>query len=539
MTNVLKEVFLHDYFMLDAVVGGHIDHGSLFRVLSDIYCLSAEEVKGLFELTESDAVKEIATEGDYNRYKRIKQYNSMIGYDRGATEAEDAMISIKGAALTAAAACDMAAGPEKAWLNVIKNLMDEAQKGKILALRILGVLQSEGITVEKNVSDGTNNLLKATRWGDFPSALALMKYSQIDKNLLATYLNACVKDTPYEFLSGIAAEKYGATDCGRSDEISLIRRAFGTGKAKPDVFDPSVAKIAFCETMKLKCKENVILSGSKEMIAEACDLPLGIRFGEIVVEESAFDTAVINRKGEKEGIVRALGNSDLRGRKGFRPLCVCSDSEFVLDAYEAAICNSLSDTHVERIEVADLREQNLELTKNNVFLRGLSERKNNAFLLVFKGDISDGLVEHIMGIVRSENRRKFCLNVPSVSLDLSSVLPICVCDCENARKLEDYVDLVELSEVAAEEKPAVVRAIVEKRGRFYGLGEVTVSEEAMDRICALSAEEAGKTIDAVLRGHRVKNGVIELNAEMLGPYLKNKNGANNSYGFGGIIDESK
>lgn len=539
MFNILTETFLYEYFLNDAILGAFYDREYLFYRLADIFCIPEKEISELFYETESSAVKGVSSEGDFNRYKRIRQYNELIGNEQDYSETENLLIAIKGDAIITATKYGMKATEESTETLVVKSLTGGAQIGNVIALRMLGILQCEGIVVAKDKLGGIGNLKKAVQWGDIPATLVMLKYSETNKAEIFKMLNSAVKDTPYEFMTFIAEDKYGASaDEEFSEEVLLIKQAVSVNKLKQDVYDPMYARLIYSEAIGIKDKEKILFSENKEMLSETCDLPLRLKFADIAVNEAAIEKLPINRENERKSVVQGLYGSDIRALDMFRPICLCSDSEYVLETYISAVCEALKSTNIDRIEVGELREYDFEPTKNNVFIRGLNERKNNAYILVFSGEVSDAAIELTKTVLRSDKRRKFRLHHPAITLDLSSVLPICVCDKENAKKLKNFVELIELAPVQTEEKPSIINDILEKKKWIYAISELTVSNEVVDKLRSLSVETADRIIDKVIRENRRKGKTLELDIDMVKPYF-NKRTSGNAYGFGGEINESK
>ncbi|MGN1103980.1 MAG: hypothetical protein ACI4QI_03810, partial [Candidatus Coproplasma sp.] len=502
MFNRLTEIFLNEYFLADAMLGEFYERERLFAVLSRLFCLPEGEEKRLFELTRSEAVCEITTEDGFKRYKRIKQYNQLVGNDCGYTPYEEQLIAIKGNAITIAGKYSLIAARESTSTLVIKTIMDGAENGNVAAMRTLGILKCEGLLVERDICGGVSQLTKAMQWGDVTATLAMFAYSDRDKTQLLKILNASVKNTPYEFLPRIIAQRYGVSEEECDREVLLIRQAINTNRLSKDTFDPMYARLIFSEAIGIKDKERILFSENKETISETCDLPLRLKYGDITVDEDAFTRILSGRDEEKTEVIRALYYSDLRFSDSFRPMCLCSDSEYVLERYVSAIRDALRPAHIERIEVGELRDFDFEPTKNSVFVRGLNENKNNVHLLVFKGEISDAAIELTKVVLKSEKRRKFHLYRPALTLDLSGVLPICICDRENAQKIKNLVEIIELDSVKSSEKPAAIDEIVERICSFYKLDGVTLAGDVTQRLCALPVESAEKVLDKAVRENR-------------------------------------
>ena len=381
-------------------------------------------------------------------------------------------------------------------------------------------------------------LTKAMRWGDIFSALVMLGYSEKDRSETLRILNSSAENTPFGFFLPLAEKKYGVSADGSNEKVMLVRKAIAAKKLKRDVYDPLYARLLFSDLIGLKEKERIIFSESREPVSETCDLPLYLPAGEIPVDESAFANMAIRRDAERDKILRGLRNEDLRTVDSFRPLCLCSESGLVLDLYESVLSEALKAAHIERIEVGKLKELDVEATKSNVFVRGLCEQMPNVYLLVFKGDVSDTAVEYVKTILKSDGRRRFRMKYPTVTIDLSSVLPICICDKKNAKKIGDCVDTVFVEPVKNEEKGETIRAILHKKKSTYFITELTLTDGAEERLRALSPENAESVLDRVIREYRVRGEALEINADMVRMFDAMDDGKT-VFGFGGTINESR
>lgn len=539
MFNGLTENYLYQYFLAEAVLGEFNDAQNLFAVLGKIFCFTDEKISSLFNLTQSEAVMEVNTEEGFKRYKRIKQYNALVGNRSGYTKDEEQLIAIKGNAIVSAVKYGLDAGREATRTQVADVLLGGAENGNVAALRIVGILKCEGILVEKDIVGGVAQLTKAMQWGDLTATLAMFAYSDVDKFQLFKVLNASVKNTPCEYLPKIVADCYGVIAEGCDKEVLLVRKAVNANKLNKDTFDPMYARLIFSRAIGIKDKERIVFSENKESVCEACDLPLHLKYADIIVDEDAIGDVPLNRQDEFNSVICGLYGSDLRALDSFRPICISCDSDYVTERYLSAIERVLPTAHIERVTVGELREYDLQPTPNNVFVRSLNEKMSNVWLLIFKGEISEEVLEAVTAVLKSEKRRKFQLYHPAVCLDLSPVLPICICDGGNARKIKNLVETIAIAPVKAIEKPDALAEVIERKRTDYGIGEVTFTDEVTERLCTIPIESAEKVIDKVLRQNRRVSQTLRIDMDTVKPHLDRATGANNTYGFGGVIDESK
>lgn len=541
MLDILSEMVLYEYFIYQSIIG-HNDYEKkkLFSFLCDIFCVDEVNLRCLYEVAESENIKDISTADDYKRYQRIKQFILIDNDKKYYSDIEDAIIGIKGKAILTVSKFGMCAESEWTQAFTAQTVIDNAERGNIIALRVCGVLKSEGIFLKRDKKGGKQLIDNAMLWADIPSCLAMLKYSLSDRKRILSILNSAVENTPYEFIMDTVAKKYGFNDKKEYDETTLfIKKAFYSDTLTRETFDNIYARIIKSEVISLEDKKKLVLSCEKQIISEACNLPLCLQYGEIKIYKSAFDKLILQRENEKEDILSYLYCNDLRNTKTYRPLCICSSSEYTLNIYELAIKKALMSANIERIEISELKRADLEATKNNVFIRGIDEQKANVFIMSFKGDIYDDDFRFAKSFLRNENRSRFRLHYPSLSIDLSSVLPICVCDKENAKRLKDVVDIIEIQPIKKEEIVCVIKDVLSKKIANYSMkGKITFSDEVIESLTTLPIEKAETMIDKIIYLNRNKDNVINLNNENIKPFLTKDVSEEKVFGFRGTTNEN-
>lgn len=531
MYSNIIEMFLYEYFSFDVILGDFCNRKELFFALSELFWLQKKETESLFEGCESQSVKDINSVNEYYRFKRIQQYNLYVGRDSLYPEKQEKLIAIKGMAIVDVKN-SLKTNEKSTKMTVVKTLMSNAEKGSVLALKILGIMQCAGIVLSKDKENGIKNLKKAMRWGQVTATLAMLKYSDVDKVKILKILHSAVKSTPYEFLQDLAESRCKVSCNGEySQEILLLKKVINASQVNKDIYNPIYERTIFSEVLDIKDREQIVFS--RELLSVAKDLPLCLQFNDISIDGSCVEKFSIAREDEMGEIINCLSNNDLRTIDTYRPICISSNSDYVLKSYISIIPQILVNTHVEVIDVAELSEADFELTKDNVFIRGLKENTNNVYILVFKGDVSNDTIELVQNILRSDKRSKFRLKLPPIGIDLSSVLPICICDRDNARRLGNYVKQIEILPIQGNEKKSVIDDLLNKKSQVYSLCNVTVTKELMEKLCELPIENSESILDKVICENRKKGKVLELDIDIVKPYIQKIIKSKNSYGFGG------
>lgn len=537
MFDILTESYVYEYFLYETLFKKWIDKQKILEILRKIFCLPKQN--DLYSSIESDIVKEVCTENDYHRFVRIKQYNALLGQEQNFTDQEAALVSIKGDAITTLTKYGISTNSDASPSQVIKALMMEEERGNIIAKRIIGVLQCEGCIVNRNLSSGLNHLEKAAQWADIPSILATLRYcEEKDKQKVVKMFVSAIKNTPYALLDKVIQNKYKVYIQEESKEIDLVKRARSVNALKQDFYNPLYAKIIYSKIINENDKKKIVFSENKELISEVCNLPLQLEFSKIAVRKDAvMDKGICKREKEYNQVIKALQNNDLRHLDAYKPLCLCSESEYLQHTYLSILSKVLNEAHIEKIEVADLYERDFDPTKNNIFIRNMHKHKNTIFLLIMKGDISSGVIKSCKQFLNSAVRRKYILNHPSVTINLSSVLPICICDMENASKLKECVETIELDSIKEDEKPYIIGQIFDEKRKMYMIKDAILSNEAVIFLSSLKIDEADEVMDKFLKDNRNEEGPLVLEEKNIKNYWNKKACVKHKYGFGGDINE--
>ena len=539
MFNNVTELFLSEYFLVDKIAGKLINNSRLlFDKLACSFLLCDEDKDALYALTQRQEVREAATYSDYAQICRIQKYAELTDCSCDLPEDTQQIITIKGNALRKVKQFDMDTLAEKTDATICKRITDSANSGVILSLRALGFLQCEGLYEERNLNLGRKNLEKAAQWNDICGILLALYYDEGNRQ---TNLNRLRIVTDGNFNSEVfdcAIQRYGQIKFRAHNESKLLKKAFGAGILKPDIYAPQYARFIFSEVLSLKDKERALFSGHKEAISETVDLPLKLAFDEILFDTLTMDEHPLLRDSEVDKICKYILNSDMRAVSSYRPLCICSDSEMLGSFYLDAISNAFRKTHLEKIDVTDLSDYDLEPTKNNVFVRSCDEDKSNVYVLSLRGEARENVMNSIKNFLQSDKRKKIRLQHPSAVIDLSAVLPICFCDKQNARLLRPYCEVLTLAPVKDSEKRAMIEYLFDEKAIKYDLDAIYASQSAKEILEGYSLDNAEAIIDRIVQCNRC-DGELTITEQMIKDATVFDASVKSGYGFGGVGNESK
>ena len=532
MMTAIVEMFMSEYFLIKAVIGKYCGESEvLFKALRKICLISEKEEERLYALAENEIAKGIITDKDFMQYQRMLKYSRMIGAERNTNAEWEEAARIKGDAILTAHNYHLVNAD--ASRNVVYNcLVAAATCGNVSAIRIMGILQCEGIFLKRNRKEGLKLLAKAADWNDCVSTLAILHYCKDTREYNMARLKQNVKNSPYEELYEVAASKYGEAGMLEIDEVKLLNKSFNSGVLKRDSYDPKYARILNSYALYVRDKEKAVFTLNKEQLCAISDLPLKLSPERVVgVDTERLERAPLKRNNEITAISRQLQNGDLRGLPNYRPLCLCCEDRYVLETYAKVIGEESESVHVEVIDISELEEYDFEPSPNNVFIRSIDEDKDNRFLLFFCGEISARKMDAVKSILQSTRRAKFHLHSPNVTLNLSAILPICFCDEENAKWLKSFCDEIKISEVTAQEQHVAIADILDSKQKLYGVGTIELAEGTAEILSGYGIDMAEKVIDSAVRSHREKGARITLSPEMLQEYAGIEGGQ--TIGFGG------
>ena len=546
MFTFLEETLLREYFLHCAVLGEFAPNKRLFNCLTKAFGISSRRASALYNLTEQEAVKEIATASDANRYKRIAQFRQETGQSPLYDSQTDALITVKSEAIAQAARTELRTECKTTQSNVYQTLLDRAESGLVDALRILGTLQFNGLFVDKNVAAGIDNLLKASQWGDAVSMFLLIR-AGVSVDYVNRNFYVATRNTPYSVLYDVACSQNTEELARGNAEITLLNKMFNSKLVKKSVYSPAHAHVLYATGISREDKEKILLSENKQLLSDVANLPIYSPVEELRCQPESVKT-ILRREAEQEQIITALQNRDLRTWSNYKPLCLVTDSLYMQKLYAKAIETSFRGEMVERIYVAELHERDFEPTANNVFVRhckSVSDNErvvkqtndtSNVFLLFVNGNITEPLIKRIKEFLSTAWRRQVQLLHPSVTLNFSYALPIVICDTMNAKKLKNLVKTVQVADAnAAEARLVIDDLLVKKANKFFGRS-VEITDNVGELLAEVSLEGADEILETAFGSLREKYKHQDRVAFAIKPFVdayKQQHGER-SYGFGGI-----
>jgi len=313
-----------------------------------------------------------------------------------------------------------------------------------------------------------------------------------------------------------------------------LKKGIEAGRVNKYIFDPVVARVVFSEVIDDEAKEALIFSASRSHVSDACELPLSLSYANpLEADRDTLMARTFGRKEEVDRMMRNLSNVDLRTSEVYTPLCLCSDSKATRDYYYNAIKEAFKNANVARVK-PPLFDSDFQSDKNHVFLRNLVEKKANVLVFFIEGQMDRGVFDTFVKFLNGEERRRFRVNNLALSLDLGSVLPICICEKSFQRSLAEYTDQILIAPLDAKEKPEMINKVYDQYCVLYGIEKGAIAEDVMKELSSMEFDRIDATLRKLLLDHRATLSGKEITTELVKPYLKHGNGGS-PFGFGGNL----
>lgn len=534
MSDFVKEQCYSGYFVLEYLIGDAVDTGKLMSALGKAHFLSKKQSDEMYVKCCAENVRDISNEKEYFRYLREKNFLKDTGEEGGDPE-EDELITIKGEAIATLAETRKDLVRESTPVTMKKMLTHAAASGDVCLMKLVGLLMAEGIFFSHNREAGIRLISKAADWNDI-GALMMKIYYLPEGEEKKESLNKLEYLLDCHNLQGEIKKLGGYVPDGKYKtprEAALLEKQFAEGKLERGRYSEEHARVIFSNVLSFNDKRQALASDKGDGL-HLSELPLGLKDRKSVCREDVFDDFPVARENERKDLLQAIRNADLRTKKMYRPVMLTSRSNFMLGLYTEALEKGLEQMNQVKIEVSELNAADLEPTQNNVFVRFCDENCDNAYFMFFRGETSREIVGEVKEFLRTESRAGVRLNMPSVTLDLSQILPVVIADAEHAALLSDACDTIVIEDAKKEEMPALIDAVLKRKSAEYGVKSVSLDDELYNKLCSGKLDDAVAAIDLGVRKNRIASRDIVLSVKDV---AGNKIKSERRLGFGGTSYE--
>lgn len=449
-------------------------------------------------------------------WQRMDKYNKMVGKPVNIWEnVAMALLSRAVAGLKEVLETEPAL---KSTASLRGKLLEEANRGSVRALCAAGYMMCRGYMFPKDAEKGVAYLRRAAEWNDRRSLVLLLSCDAARRQeYLARLEFLCAGDE--ETLKQIQ-NKCGKAERSAPPECAMLERLLGSKKSlRREVCSQAQARVISSSVIGVKDKERLLLACDEEA-PQTGALPLALK-GEaprcnaaVLAECPALDEKA------RRAAAKALG--DAAGK----PLCFSCDSPVQTEMISGAIEKAFASAHVQKIEAGMCEAFEFEPSANNVFVRDCDEDRANVFIVSIDSETNERIAAQVKDFLREGKRRSFRLLSPNVSLDLSSVFPVCFCDGESEELLHSVCEIVRVKPLCAEDKPAFIKALWEEKSQ----NKVQLAPEVSAKLLEYGADDIAALIEKAAALSRGRKGQIRVRDL---PWENHETGAR-KYGFGGM-----
>lgn len=522
----LESKFLTEYFTVGALLPDCIDRERVFNAMAEAYKI--ENPQNLYSLCDCGRVKSVKTVNDFFLDNRIKDYHAAIGRET-AEDKDGAVIASKGQALITLQNQNLKSEDTVTDSEVISKLSAAANDGLITAMIVCGFLMNEGIVLPQNKEGGLKYLTKAAEWNSFDALVMCMHYDSLNAAYYGGILKETLADTPY---CAYADRLIKDCETVKSDPaVRLLERAFSRGIAKREKYDQVISRILQSKGLSFKDKQKIILSANSSYHTAVSQLPLNLREWD---RRNAALNLCLDRQAESGKVSRLLSNAHLVSSPKYRPTCICCEDEYLTDEYEAAIRQALSGCNVIRIDVADLPDAAFENAARNPVLRSVRESKPNAVIFVLRGEISSFKMMAVEEFLYARERASYKIG-DGVTLDLSNLLPIIICDNKTASVFKPNCNVVYIAPLSKDEKRVIISGEINEDKGVFGIDNVSFEGAAIEKLADVKIEKALEVIDRIFQTVAFE-GENLVTVSMVQECVGTLAGKENNLGFGGRND---
>ena len=278
-----------------------------------------------------------------------------------------------------------------------------------------------------------------------------------------------------------------------SDRIShLTEKLFKRGVVTRDKLDYRYFRLLHCSALAFEDKQGLALSATPDVLAYALSLPLNLK-GWAAKPVSLCET-VVDREGERKQIESGLNGAVRAAMNNYRPMCICGREKVVLGMYAEALKKILPDCNFVFVDLSNTAPNELEAGYGNILLRRLRENTDNIVVFVAVGTIGAEKLYAAEKFCRSAYRRTypFCTGY---SVNLSTVVPVCLCDEENAAVFKKLCNVIDIEPLSDGERSALVDGVIKRIIKTYGFDGCEMDGDAAKKLKELSIDHAQEFLE--------------------------------------------
>lgn len=520
----LMEPLLTQYFLMDAVCGEYLESDTrknIYGELTRLFCIPSEkETECFFRAAEAEPFKSVTDSAAYERLCRTIEFARKSGQDVALTEMDRVLLARKQEAMRIKAKlfdklCNLTD-------DMIRDtLSNTAMNGDVDAMVMLAYMEYNGICVCEDRASARKRLRLCAKWNHLFGNLMGIAYDPENAETYYDRLYTVLRSADQKAVFSYICNQTGYGGVPAKDPVAdMLETAFGMKRMKRDTYDRSFAKIAFSQLLTAEDKEKLLLNNKSEAIGTLLDIPFNAKRDSAYCFDCEQASRIpLPRTEELERIFCGIYPTSGHIPGGYRPLLVASEDAYIPEMYAEALKAGFSGSNsVIEINAATLSRADFAGGKENFILRGLSETKqtHTVFLIKNCDEMGEAELEELIRFLDYDYRRRFKLLEPTVTLDLSDVLPILFASRVNpaAKRLAKECDVVWTAPITDKEKQLMIGSVFARRAKSFGIGSAKLESDGRAFLAPFKTEQIVLLLDGALKRAAFRNESV-ITAEAL------------------------
>lgn len=507
MKAYLIEAFLSSYYLVESICGELIHErtrGAVFHEMARLFCISGEAALGKYRAeSKSEVYYSVQDQASFERLCRLIEFSRLRGRAQTLSQTDRVIIACKRHAVMKKNEI-VKSNMNLTGESILSALSEVAEKGNVDACSIIAFMEYHGICREADRRSAVSRIRKAAGWNNLFACFMGVDYDPDMRMHYLSVLRSVLSVEGKERAFAYVAEELKIKCAIEKDPgAEILEIAFCKGTVKRDTYDRCACDIAHSALLSYEDKAHILHNNNKELLEHTVSVPFSAVKGEVrEFDRSVCRSLPVSRDEELRSILRNVTLPASCSPEICKPLFVVSGDEYVCERYCEMLKGGFGGSAV-IIDAGKLSSHDFDVRSCNVFLRGMAETgiAETVFLIKNCDMLEPVMLEELCKMLDCGYRKRFDLYHSGVAFDLSSLRFVLFASGQGAhlKALSDLCETVTLQKTSDEEKPAIIKTILESQCRVFGCGEVTMSEECKTRLAGFEAKQIDKIIEGALR----------------------------------------
>lgn len=501
----LKETFLSTYLFADVLFSRFL-HPEGARIIyekhAEMFCIEEPDwLDRMWGIISAPLFVKADTSSSFNTLVRLSQM-----YPEHFSTDALYILSLKSIAMQIKE--EILTTGQNITLNATKSIIEgRSNGGDTDCMALMAFLEYYGFFFDRDHKQAMEHIHDCTCWNHLFGTLMGIKFAQEPLPYQETLCAILADPSKAEALEYLRSALNISTDTQASTiseelETSFHQGAFQRCKLYPDMLKMMSSCVL---SEKAKCK---IIKHSKSKDASHPELPLDIdKATELTVDMSGFQILSEARADEYEKIFSNLAICDIRASSTYRPLLIVCQDKATFDLYHAALSMCFKNCPFSTLNFAAIEKPSFAPHKENTLISAMDklQDRNPVLLLEHCEALSEEDSATFSKFLSGSYRKNFKFgNSPSITLDLSGMLPVMLSSDMPCKEIVAKSDVIVASELYPDEFKNVMDKLLSQKKDLFGLNSLEINDEALQALSEYEIETASTLLDKVIGKIRAK-----------------------------------